>query len=253
MKQTDARDEGVDMNEQLGAQLRELKALLEDGLITDEDFKSQKDILLAAYRDDSSHGGEKNGGLSTPVRTSKSQVGVGMILIGLILAFVLLFVIGIVAAVAIPAFLRYQKRAKTSEATMNLRKLFDSQVAYYQQDHVDRRGRLLVSQFAGPSRLVPGDPTDLMCENGSSVPYLPSASDWQDPVWQALNFAMADPFLYAYEIEVSGTGADAAFTVRAIGDLDCDGVHSTYERIGTVDLDTNVIGGDALYTNMELE
>ena len=62
---------------------------------------------------------------------------------------------------------------------------------------------------------------------------------------------MEDPFLYAYQIETSGDGANAQFTVRAVGDLDCDGDHSTFERIGSI-VDGEVKLSPSL-SNKELE
>lgn len=40
---------------------------------------------------------------------------------------------------------------------------------------------------------------------------------------------------FAFGVFASGKGAEASFTARAIGDLDCDGVHSTFELVGRVD------------------
>ncbi|MEZ4468229.1 MAG: prepilin-type N-terminal cleavage/methylation domain-containing protein, partial [bacterium] len=43
----------------------------------------------------------------------------------LIELMIVVAIIGILAAVAIPAFMRYIRNSKTSEATINLRKIFD--------------------------------------------------------------------------------------------------------------------------------
>ena len=48
----------------------------------------------------------------------------------LIELMIVVAIIGILAAVAIPAFMKYIRRSKTVEATMNVRKLFDSSVSY---------------------------------------------------------------------------------------------------------------------------
>lgn len=53
--------------------------------------------------------------------------------------------------------------------------------------------------------------------------------------WSELGFSIGESFRYRYQIISSGEGPTAAFTIRVHGDLDCDGVHSTYERQGTVD------------------
>jgi type IV pilus assembly protein PilA len=58
----------------------------------------------------------------------------------LIELMIVVAIIGILAAVAIPAFMKYIRRSKTSEATMNIRKIFDSSVSYYQEEHALRDG-----------------------------------------------------------------------------------------------------------------
>ena len=48
-------------------------------------------------------------------------------------------IIGILAAVAIPAFMKYIRRSKTVEATMNIRKMFDATVSYFASERADPR------------------------------------------------------------------------------------------------------------------
>ncbi|HWB73870.1 MAG TPA: type II secretion system protein, partial [Nannocystaceae bacterium] len=47
-------------------------------------------------------------------------------------------ILGILSAVAIPAVSAYFRRTKTAEARINLAKMFDSTLAYYRAEHVDR-------------------------------------------------------------------------------------------------------------------
>ena len=164
----------------------------------------------------------------------------------------LLAAAGIMAAVAIPAFVKYQRRAKSAEAVMNVRKMYDGQ-AVYMESKSNEKGNENASLFAGSVPLTPGNPTQFMCKDGQSVRYQPNAQTFDHPTWQALNFAPADPFYYAYEIQTAGTGKDTHFTVRAMGDLDCDGVLSTFERIGTLDEAGNLSGGVSIYQNNPLE
>ena len=62
----------------------------------------------------------------------------------LIELMIVVAIIGILAAVAIPAFMKYIRRSKTVEATMNLRKLFDSSVAYFSTDHSPSQGNIVM-------------------------------------------------------------------------------------------------------------
>ena len=161
--------------------------------------------------------------------------------------------VGVLAAVAIPAFMKYIRRSKTAEATFNLRKLFDSSVSFYGEEHSDRTGKVLPRRFPKSAPQTPGSPTKYMCRDGKSVKFQPTAETWDDPAWQELDFAIDEPFLYAYTFEAEGDGDGAIFTARANGDLNCDGTQSTFERTGRIDAEGNVTGGAGIYTNQELE
>lgn len=53
--------------------------------------------------------------------------------------------------------------------------------------------------------------------------------------WKEIGFSIGESFRYRYQILSTGQGPTAGFTIRAHGDLDCDGIHSTYERQGSLD------------------
>ncbi len=156
---------------------------------------------------------------------------------------------GVMAAIAIPAFVKYIKRSKTIEASMNVRKMFDSAVTYYYEERAGLDGTIQPQAFPPSAPLTPAYDR---CAKGEDK-FLPTADHWNLPGWLALNFAMDDPHYYRYEFISSGTGRDAKFTARAIGDLDCDGVYSTFERVGSIDDEGNVTGGVGLYMENELE
>ncbi len=166
----------------------------------------------------------------------------------LIELMIVVAIIGILAAVAIPAFMKYIRRSKSSEATMNLRKLFDSSVAYFEAEHSNRTGGLLERQFPETQVDTPG----ALCVTGDKV-VTPEASWAGSQTWQALNFAISDPHYYQYSYDASGERTSSAFTARANGDLDCDTVRSTFERVATVDSAMNVIGGAGVFTKDDLE
>jgi type IV pilus assembly protein PilA len=170
----------------------------------------------------------------------------------LIELMIVVAIIGILAAVAIPAFMKYIRRSKTSEATMNIQKLYQSAVAYYTDEHPNRDGSILPRQFPSTVASTPGD-VGSACDNGTSRKIAPNAAFWQDPTWQALNFAVGDPHYYVYRFVSQGTGTASEFTARANGDLDCNGTASTFERVGSVDAQNNVNGGSGLFQASELE
>ena len=168
----------------------------------------------------------------------------------LIELMIVVAIIGILAAVAIPAFMKYIRRSKSSEATMNLRKLFDSSVAYFEAEHATRAGALLDRQFPVTHAATPA----ALCIAGDKV--VTTDVDWAGAgnlTWVALNFAISDPHYYKYSYDSSGTRTTSKFTARANGDLDCDTNYSTFERVATVDAAMNVIGGAGVYTKDDLE
>jgi type IV pilus assembly protein PilA len=180
------------------------------------------------------------------MKTQKRNAGFTLIELMIVVA-----IIGILAAVAIPAFMKYIRRSKTAEATMNLRKIFDSSVSYFNEEHAARTGDILPRQFPVAVGSTPGTKA---CTNGSSQKIQPNAQVFSIATWQALNFSVDDPFYYQYTYESNGsTGVSSKFTARANGDLDCDNTLSTFERIGTVDAANNVNGGAGLFQAEELE
>ena len=172
----------------------------------------------------------------------------------LIELMIVVAIIGILAAVAIPAFMKYIRRSKTVEATMNVRKLFDSSVSYFEGEHADKGGNVLQKQFplsAGPS---PGAVTasgPCCGQNGDKCP--PSPTNFTAETWSALNFSVDDPFYFAYQYVSAGVDTGANFQAWAFGNLDCDSVNSTYERSGSVMSDRSVSGGSGLYSRNEIE
>jgi type IV pilus assembly protein PilA len=143
-------------------------------------------------------------------------------------------IIGILAAVAIPAFIKYIKASKSSEATSNLRKIYDGEVAYFDIDHVNSAGDRYLAQF------VSAGPQPATVPSGQKV-----LGNWADDGWISLHFGTDAPVYYRYTAVASGTGADASFTARAEGDLDGDGIYSTFERVGRYDSAHGDVSGAA--------
>lgn len=144
---------------------------------------------------------------NAPAAPKKSNKG---LIIAGIAVFVLVLVpccIGMLAAFAIPGFTNYTRRAKTAEATTNLRSL-----ALLEQQYCEEHGNWLVP--AGP---VPATP--------SSFKQL--ANFASDPTFSQLGFAPADPVYYSYMI-VRDAGTAGGIELIARGDLDDDGVLSSF-------------------------
>ncbi len=158
--------------------------------------------------------------------------------------------IGALAAVAIPAFMTYLRKAKTAEAVRNVKSLYDGARTYYEDASVAGLGRAKRA-FPPSARMAP--PLGTCCSQPGGKCQV-DASLWNNATWNMLKFSMDDPHYYSYEFISSGVGSDAAFTARAIGDLDCDSSYSTFEMVGSIDArNGSIVGWDGLFKQNELD
>jgi hypothetical protein len=143
-------------------------------------------------------------------------------------------VIGILAAIAIPSFIKYKRRAESSEATFSLSRIVYGATAYWDGER-DREseGELVSGNLRRFPSAVDWTPRLPPCEGGAPR-YQPDDKDWEHPTWRALAFAMSTRHRYRYRFTSSGQGARATFTAEAEGDLNCNGVRSHYRRVGHV-------------------
>ncbi len=139
-------------------------------------------------------------------------------------------IIGILAAVAIPQFMKYIKKSKTTEANNAVRKIFDGSKDYYAEEQVLQGSfQPLPRQFPTTQALTPAGG----CCAGGNTKCAPNGANWATPTWLALKFSMDEPHYYSYSFTSAGTGMTATLTSHAEGDLDCDGVLGTFEASGS--------------------
>jgi prepilin-type N-terminal cleavage/methylation domain-containing protein len=128
---------------------------------------------------------------------------------------IVVVIIGVLAAVAIPMFMSHMTHAKASEAMLQLNKLaLDAKTYYFANTKYPQ----------GTATVLPGaDGT--ACT--TTTRKFAATSAWNsDPIWQSLGFQIDDPNLFSYHwTSTSNTVAQAL----AVGDLDCDGVKITYQ------------------------
>ena len=130
-------------------------------------------------------------------------------------------VVGMLAAVAIPAFMDYTKKSKRSEAHLQLNKLTKNLKVYYMTE----------SKF--PAGKVPVSPDKSCCETQGRCD---DQAAWKHPIWQELDFMIDEPHMFRYAYDSDGK----SFALTAVGDLDCDGDEVRYLVTGTVDAQGNV-------------
>ena len=172
---------------------------------------------------------------------NKAQAGFTLIELMIVVA-----IIGILAAVAIPAFMKYIKRSKTTEATTHVQKIYLGARTYW-MDRNTAEGTIQAdsAQFptndgtlAGPG-IGPTADTACCAAGGAVEKCAPEAALWDvSAAWKALKFSMDDPHYYAYQYQVTNNaaagGQDSEFTASARGDLDCDGTFSRFSMYGVV-------------------
>jgi len=145
-------------------------------------------------------------------------------------------IMGVLSAVAVPAFLKYIKRAKTSEAVENLDRISKGANSYFCTPQVDDTGTLKPHRFPPSQAATPaatccaslGGPDadrDDRCDE--------AVDPWSSTTWKALGFQPDYSHHYVYEFTANDkTGSEAEFTASAYGDLDCDGIQATFRRQG---------------------
>jgi prepilin-type N-terminal cleavage/methylation domain-containing protein len=124
----------------------------------------------------------------------------------LIELMIVVAIIGILAALAIPSYQRFQLRSKAAEARMNLASIATSENAYF--------GEFNVYVFAGATPPGPENP-DRRAWTGGGV-----------TEFDRMGFVPVGEVLFTYAVDTDAS--NASFTAGALGDLDGNGVPSEF-------------------------
>ena len=146
----------------------------------------------------------------------------------LIELMIVVAIIGILAAVAIPAFLEYMKRAKTTEASLNLNKI--GKAAKRVKGEIGTYPVANGAMLPHASGTCCGDSGGTATVNNKCTP-TPNAFA-ADPGWAQLEFSVDEASQYNYLYTPDG-GPGSAFTAYASGDTDCDSGMATFTMVGT--------------------
>jgi type IV pilus assembly protein PilA len=172
----------------------------------------------------------------------------------LIELMVVVAILGLLAAIAVPAFLGYKRRAAAAEAPLQLNNLFKLSAALFNAEYTGRgAGAVAVrSCVATSTALTPTNPSAV------KQPFVASDGFIQ------LGFAVGDLVMFGYEIEgtnntpvIACTSAHVTnipvYTFRAHGDLDEDSTMSTFELSVGADSHGQLYHAANLFTEHETE
>jgi prepilin-type N-terminal cleavage/methylation domain-containing protein len=138
----------------------------------------------------------------------------------LIELMIVVAIIGILAAVAIPAFMDYMKRSKKTEAALQLNKIGKNAKRSYSESS---------SYVVGIALQRPAKPGGGGCCGGPNNHCAADVAGFTgDPTWKALDFQIDEDSLFYYDY----SGTATAFTAKATGDLDCDNTEIVYTLTG---------------------
>lgn len=124
----------------------------------------------------------------------------------LIEVMIVVAIIGVLAAVAIPMFMAQGRKARTSEAVVQLQKLARSATVYF-VDH---------GAFPqGTAAVLPGPDGDACT---SSDKLFPTVTTWgSDPVWRELEFTIGGRGQYSYHFESKTPKSAKGWAVANLG------------------------------------
>ena len=136
-------------------------------------------------------------------------------------------IIGILAAVAVPGFMSYMKNSKTSEAKDNLKAITDGAIAFFDTEHVyDDTGmkpmaklypgtNALGATYAGGNATAIGVKTTVGLKNSPAD----AAATLKTAPWNHLKFQINKPFYYVYQYSSNGDAGASKFGAAASASL----------------------------------
>jgi type IV pilus assembly protein PilA len=187
----------------------------------------------------------------------------------LIELMIVVAILGILAAVAVPAFLGYMRRSKSAETQNNLKSMFYSVKSYFEKESGTRDGVTNWSKCRVDTiAMQPTNPSSVKQAFDPAV----------DPAWgtqEGIGFTIAEPVYFGYSLEnmnsvgcisttagvVGGVGLPAVaagttvnmYRLTANGDLDDNGINSTFELAVNLDENAELVRAAGFYINNEME
>jgi type IV pilus assembly protein PilA len=161
----------------------------------------------------------------------------------LIELMIVVAIIGILAAVAIPAFLEYMKKSRATEAGEQLNAIGKKQKTLYGE-------RSAYTSLAGaklPANATPLAPGKDCCGGMGGTLTKPGTTNsgkcTADPAsfkdgagWEDMTFSVNEESSYMYQY---APGTSSTYTAYGYGDTDCDGNEGVFSLVGSIDTSGN--------------
>ncbi len=145
--------------------------------------------------------------------------------------------ISILGALAMYGVARYLRHSKTAEAVATTSAIAQAACVYYNQSDANQpagtkpEAAKAMRHFPPASRAsVPANEADVRGKKFQSA-----VGDWSTSPWLDMGFKISTPQFYAYSFESNGSGTAAQATAIAQGDLDGNGIKSSFRVSATPD------------------
>jgi type IV pilus assembly protein PilA len=173
----------------------------------------------------------------------------------LIELMIVVAILGILAAIAIPAFVTYVRRSKTVEATENVDKMFSAVSSYYNPGEKQAQG-ITGAQY-DHCTVASGDDGKADPSDVKQTGNFETSVTWAA---QSGGIGFNVPFAYYSYAVASGPGLSCQnvsqinmYTLRAVGDLDNDNVNSTFEQAVASNAENELYRSRGFYVHNETE
>lgn len=145
-------------------------------------------------------------------------------------------------------FSNYRLKSKAAEAQVNLKMIFNAEIAYYENSQPGYKEAIEAGRTLSNNRqFLPLSPQPAKPEKNQQTGNFSSGD------WSLLQISITKPVYFSYSVETAGMGDEATFTAIAKGDLDGDQRFSRWEMLGSIDVNGQPVGANIVYSLDPLE